>query len=92
MWKKKELNLELLKELSRSTMVEHLGIQFSEIDDDYLVAVMKVNHATHQPLGQLHGGASVALAETVGSMSFIPGFQPQSALPSSSSGHASFFL
>ena len=68
MWKKKELNLELLKELSRNTMVEHLGIEFSEIGDDYLVAVMKVNHATPQPLGLLHGGASVALAETVGSM------------------------
>lgn len=68
MWKKKEPSLELLKELSRNTMVEHLGIEFSEIGDDYLVAVMEVNHATHQPFGLLHGGASVALAETVGSM------------------------
>lgn len=68
MWKKKDSNLGLLKELSRNTMVEHLGIEFSEIGDDYLVAVMKVNRFTHQPLGLLHGGASVALAETVGSM------------------------
>ena len=67
MWKKK-VNQDLLNELSRNTMVEHLGIEFSEIGDDYLVATMKVSHITHQPLGLLHGGASVALAETVGSM------------------------
>lgn len=68
MWKKKKPSLELLQELSRDTMVEHLGIKFSEIGDDYLIATMEVNHATHQPFGLLHGGASVALAETVGSM------------------------
>ena len=58
----------MLNELSRNTMAEHLGIEFSEIGDDYLVAVMKVDHITHQPFGLLHGGASVALAETVGSL------------------------
>jgi 1,4-dihydroxy-2-naphthoyl-CoA hydrolase len=50
------------------TLVAHLGIQFTEIGDDYLVATMPVDHRTHQPMGLLHGGASVALAETMGSV------------------------
>jgi uncharacterized protein (TIGR00369 family) len=49
-------------------MVEHLAIEFLEIGPDYLVARMPVDHRTVQPLGLLHGGASVALAETLGSM------------------------
>ena len=49
-------------------MVEHLGIEFTEIGDDYLVATMPVDNRTTQPLGLLHGGASVALAETMGSV------------------------
>ncbi len=50
------------------TLVAHLGIQFIEIGDDYLKATMPVDHRTHQPMGLLHGGASVALAETMGSV------------------------
>jgi len=49
-------------------MVEHLGIKFVEVGTDYLVAHMPVDHRTHQPYGLLHGGASVALAETLGSL------------------------
>lgn len=49
-------------------MVAHLGITFTEVGDDFLVARMPVDHRTHQPLGLLHGGASVALAETLGSV------------------------
>jgi 1,4-dihydroxy-2-naphthoyl-CoA hydrolase len=49
------------------TMVEHLGIIFTAIGNDYLEATMPVDHRTHQPMGLLHGGASVALAETLGS-------------------------
>ncbi len=49
-------------------MVDHLGIEFTEIGDDFLVAKMPVDKRTHQPLGLLHGGASVALAETLGSV------------------------
>ena len=49
-------------------MVAHLGIEFTEIGEDYLVAKMPVDSRTHQPLGLLHGGASVALAETLGSV------------------------
>ena len=49
-------------------MGEHLGIQFSELGDNYLKATMPVDHRTRQPYGLLHGGASLALAETVGSV------------------------
>jgi 1,4-dihydroxy-2-naphthoyl-CoA hydrolase len=57
-----------LQERSRNTLAEHLGIQVTEIGPDYLRATMPVNPHTHQPMGILHGGASVALAETVGSL------------------------
>ena len=50
------------------TLVRHLGIEVVEIGDDYVVAKMPVDERTHQPFGLLHGGASVALAETMGSM------------------------
>lgn len=49
-------------------MVEHLGIRFTEIGDNHICAAMPVDKRTHQPLGLLHGGASVALAETLGSV------------------------
>ncbi len=59
-----------LNELNRyqqQTLVTHLGIRYTEIGDDYLKAVMPVDERTKQPAGILHGGASVALAETLGS-------------------------
>src|SRR5580658_6656419 len=59
---------EQLMERSRKTLAEHLGIRVTEIGPDYLRATMPVNSDTHQPSGILHGGASVALAETVGSL------------------------
>lgn len=49
-------------------MVAHLGIEFTQIGDDFIEAKMPVDHRTHQPAGLLHGGASVALAETLGSV------------------------
>lgn len=49
-------------------MAENLGIEFTLIGDDFLEAKMPVNTKTRQPLGLLHGGASVALAETMGSV------------------------
>jgi 1,4-dihydroxy-2-naphthoyl-CoA hydrolase len=49
-------------------MVDHLAIEFTEIGEDYLSAKMPVDRRTQQPLGLLHGGASVALAETLGSV------------------------
>lgn len=63
-----QFNLEGLNQLQSGTLVEHLGIEFSEIGDDYLKATMPVDHRTKQPLGLLHGGASAALAETLGSV------------------------
>lgn len=62
------LTLEKLNSLSVNTLAANLGIEFTEIGDDYLVAKMPVDHRTHQPFGLLHGGASVALAETLGSV------------------------
>lgn len=50
-----------------ATMIRTLGIVFTEIGDDYVRATMPVDARTHQPYGLLHGGASVALAETLGS-------------------------
>lgn len=60
-----------LAEVSKSriqTMVDHLGIEFTEIGDDYLCARMPVDDRTRQPMGIMHGGASCALAETVASV------------------------
>lgn len=62
------LTLESLVKMSARTMVEHLGIEFTAIGEDFIEAKMPVDHRTHQPLGLLHGGASVALAETLGSI------------------------
>ncbi|GAA4011155.1 hotdog fold thioesterase [Hymenobacter fastidiosus] len=52
----------------RNTLGEHLGIEITEVGDKLLVGRMPVDHRTHQPMGLLHGGASVALAETLGSI------------------------
>jgi 1,4-dihydroxy-2-naphthoyl-CoA hydrolase len=65
---KESATLESLNKWSQNTLAEHLGMEFVEIGDDFLVARMPVNAKTHQPLGLLHGGASVALAETLGSV------------------------
>jgi 1,4-dihydroxy-2-naphthoyl-CoA hydrolase len=62
------ITIEAINRMSARTMVDHLGIEFLEIGDDYVKARMPVDHRTHQPHGLLHGGASVALAETLGSV------------------------
>jgi len=67
LWKT-QTTLDELKERSKNTMIEHLGIEFLEIGDDYLKARMPVDYRTKQPVGLLHGGASVVLAETLGSV------------------------
>jgi len=59
--------LDELNGASEGTLVRHLGIVFSEIGDDFIRATMPVDERTRQPYGLLHGGASVALAETLGS-------------------------
>ncbi len=54
--------------MSAGTMVAHIGIEFTDIGDDYICARMRVDPRTVQPAGILHGGASVVLAETLGSV------------------------
>ena len=56
-----------LRSIAANTMIEHLGIEFIELGDDFLRARMPVDRRTVQPASLLHGGASVALAETLGS-------------------------
>lgn len=60
--------LEQLQALSKNTLSEQLGMEFTEIGTDYLCGRMPVDQRTRQPMGLLHGGASVALAETLGSL------------------------
>ena len=60
--------LETLNKMSANTLISHLGIECTAIGEDFIEAKMPVDHRTHQPLGLLHGGASVALAETLSSV------------------------
>ncbi|KRG42939.1 thioesterase [Stenotrophomonas pictorum JCM 9942] len=61
------VDLQQLNALSRNTLIEHLGIVFTAAGEDWLQATMPVDERTRQPYGLLHGGASVVLAETLGS-------------------------
>ena len=67
-WFQKNVSVDQLHLLGKNTMTEYLGIEFTEIGDNYLKATMPVDHRTKQPHGLLHGGASVVLAETLGSV------------------------
>ncbi|HQD09676.1 MAG TPA: hotdog fold thioesterase [Flavihumibacter sp.] len=62
------VSIEALTAMGKGTMGEHLGMEWIEVGDDFLRARMPVDHRTRQPYGLLHGGASVALAETLGSV------------------------
>ena len=64
----KESLLKKFKDKTASTMVEALGIEVTDFGDQYICGKMPVDYRTKQPFGLLHGGASVALAETLGSM------------------------
>lgn len=64
---KKPITIDTFKEDSRNTAVERLGIELTQIGDDFLQGRMPVDERTKQPFGLLHGGASVLLAETLGS-------------------------
>ncbi|WP_410015009.1 hotdog fold thioesterase [Sodalis sp. C49] len=65
---KRPASLDALNQKSAGTLAAHLGIVFTRIGADELEAVMPVDERTRQPYGLLHGGASVALAETLGSV------------------------
>ena len=67
-WFNKQLDIAQLNEFTPATMGHHLGMEWVEIGDDYLSLRMPVDERTKQPYGLLHGGASCALAETVGSV------------------------
>lgn len=61
-------DLEHLAKASANTAVTHMGIEYTEIGDDYVTGRIPVDERTVQPFGILHGGSSVVLAETLGSM------------------------
>ncbi|MEO7916512.1 MAG: hotdog fold thioesterase [Dokdonella sp.] len=61
-------DIETLNAMSPNSLLEALGIRFTEFGDDWFRGTMPVDHRTHQPYGLLHGGASVALAETLASV------------------------
>lgn len=65
---KRQPSLQQMTENSRQTAVDHLGIEFLEVGDDFIKGRMPVDHRTVQPHGILHGGASVLFAETLGSV------------------------
>ncbi len=67
-WFNKNLTLKDIPNWGKNTMSEHLGIKFTEVGEDFLKATMPVDERTRQPYELLHGGASIALAETLGSI------------------------
>ena len=67
-WFKKDLSVDDLAPLGKGNMAEHIGVEWVEVGKDFIKAKMPVDHRTRQPYGLLHGGASVALAETLGSV------------------------
>jgi len=69
--KLKQVPLDELNAMNKDTLMEKLGIQYVEIGENYVVASMPVDHRTKQPMGLLHGGASAALVETVGSLGSV---------------------
>lgn len=66
-----EPDLNWINQLNKNTLGENLGIEFTEVGPDYLVATMPVDKRTIQPFGLLHGGSNVALAETLGSVASL---------------------
>lgn len=69
--------LRLCNEWSKNTLMETLEINYIDAGEDFLVATMPVNPRVHQPMGLLHGGASAALAESVGSAASIMFVNPE---------------
>lgn len=67
----KDAVLKICNKMCQNTLMQTLQIEFIDAGSDFLVAKMPVNSAVHQPMGLLHGGATVALAESVGSAASI---------------------
>ncbi|UGB45262.1 hotdog fold thioesterase [Frateuria edaphi] len=70
-------DLERINAWSDNTLMQVLGIRFTAVGDDWLAGTMPVDTRTHQPFGLLHGGASVALAETLGSTGALLTLDPE---------------
>jgi len=64
---KTEVDVETINKRAQNSLSDHLGILFTEVGQDFVCATMPINEKTTQPMGIMHGGASAALAETVGS-------------------------
>lgn len=64
----KDLTIEKLNQLREGAMAKHLGIEYIAVGEDFIEAKMPVDHRTKQPFGRLHGGASLTLAEELGSV------------------------
>jgi 1,4-dihydroxy-2-naphthoyl-CoA hydrolase len=75
LWKQ-QLTPDHVNAMSAKTMMQTIGIRITEIGDDYVRGTMPVDARTHQPYGLLHGGASVALAETLGSFAAMLTLDP----------------
>lgn len=67
-WFRELPSLDEVNSMRKDTLVAHLGIEVTALGDDYIAGRMPVDHRTKQPAGMLHGGASVALAESLGSI------------------------
>lgn len=68
---KQDVTIDALNSMNKNTMGESIGLEFTIIGDDFLEATIPVDHRTVQPMGLLHGGASVAMAETLGSIAGV---------------------
>jgi len=67
-WFNKAMTIADIEQLGKNNMAEHLGMKFTEIGNNFIKGTLPVDHRTRQPYGLLHGGASAALAETLGSL------------------------
>jgi 1,4-dihydroxy-2-naphthoyl-CoA hydrolase len=67
-WFNKQLTVKDLTPLGKETMAEYIGIEWTEVGENFIKAKMPVDHRTRQPYGLLHGGASCVLSETIGSI------------------------
>ena len=76
-WFQPDLQMNDFIHFGKNTIGEFLGIEFIELGDDYIKATMPVDERTKQPYGLLHGGASVVLAETLGSIGAVLTVDPE---------------
>lgn len=77
----KQVSLEKINAMNKNTLMEVLGIECIELGTDFIRSKMPVNAATHQPAGLLHGGASAALIESIGSMGSVLLIDMEKELP-----------